>query len=99
MLQSTDPEKLSNKERSIENAWISLERGNRIDFVGRLEACGDGNRHVSGRDGERKNTGRNGWNLGAFWVMWKPSARCKGNSLESVKVSLAKSPSNSKYRA
>ena len=35
VLQSTDPEKLSNKGGSSgESVWISLGRGNRIDFVG-----------------------------------------------------------------
>jgi hypothetical protein len=31
MLQSTDPERLSNKEGSRRDVWISLGRGNRID--------------------------------------------------------------------
>ena len=44
MLQSTDPEKLSNKEGSVGNTWIFLERVNRIDFAGGLRAGMDGNR-------------------------------------------------------
>lgn len=34
MLQSTDPQKLSNKEGAREETWISLGRGNRIDIAG-----------------------------------------------------------------
>jgi hypothetical protein len=37
MLQSTDLERLSNKESSVEDTWLSLGRGNRIDFSGRQE--------------------------------------------------------------
>jgi hypothetical protein len=36
MLQSTDPERLSNKVGSRLDAWIFQGRGNRIDFVGGL---------------------------------------------------------------
>lgn len=34
MLLSTDLEKLNNKEVSGVDAWISLGKGNRIDFCG-----------------------------------------------------------------
>ena len=44
MLQATDPEKLSNKDNSRANTWISLGRKARIDFVGGLEVGGDRNR-------------------------------------------------------
>lgn len=37
MLQPTHTERLSNKEGSRGNDWISLGRGYRIDYVGRLE--------------------------------------------------------------
>jgi hypothetical protein len=44
MLQSTDPETLNcNKEGFRGDAWISLGRGSRIDFVGGLGIGGDGN--------------------------------------------------------
>jgi hypothetical protein len=43
MLQITDPERLSNKECLREDAWISLGRGNRIDFTSRLGECRDRN--------------------------------------------------------
>ena len=41
MLQSADPEKLSNREKVT---WISLGTGIRINFVGGLGVDGDGNR-------------------------------------------------------
>ena len=37
MLQSTDPEKLSNKEDSVGDTWISLRRENKIDSLCRRE--------------------------------------------------------------
>lgn len=41
MLQSTDIERLPNKEGIRENTRISRGQGNRIDFASRLEAgCG-----------------------------------------------------------
>lgn len=36
MLWSTNPEKLSNKEGLMGDAWVSLERGNRIVFIDKL---------------------------------------------------------------
>lgn len=36
MLQTIDLERLSNKEGSRKYTWISLGRGNRIDFRGEL---------------------------------------------------------------
>jgi hypothetical protein len=36
MLQSTDPERLSNKEGSRWDTWISLGKGNGIDFASGL---------------------------------------------------------------
>ena len=46
MLQSTDPERLSYKEASKGNAWISISREGEIeiDFVGGLGTGGNGNR-------------------------------------------------------
>lgn len=43
-LQSTDSERLSNKEDSQGDAWISLRRVNRIDFADKLWAGVGGNR-------------------------------------------------------
>jgi hypothetical protein len=57
MLQSTDPEKLSNHDPSRGDAWTSLGRKNGIDFVCRLRACGN----VTRRDqveGEMKHRER-----------------------------------------
>lgn len=56
MLQSTDPEILSNKEHSKENAWIFLGRGNRTDFEGGLGAGGNGIGGIQcvGRDREKE---------------------------------------------
>ena len=50
ILQSTDTEKLSNKEGSRERTLISLRTGSRIDSSGTLGACGDGSRrgHMEG---------------------------------------------------
>jgi len=39
-LQSIDSERLV-KRRGLEKAWISLGRGNRIDFMGGPRASGD----------------------------------------------------------
>ena len=46
MLQSTDPDRLSTKEGSRSNVWISLGRGNRIDYVGGLEVLKEQKRSV-----------------------------------------------------
>jgi hypothetical protein len=43
MLQSIDPSRLSNKEVSRGNTWISLGRVNRIVSSSGLEAYEDGN--------------------------------------------------------
>lgn len=43
MLQSTVPERLNNKASSMRDAWMSLERRKRIDFIGRLKVSGDEN--------------------------------------------------------
>lgn len=47
ILYSTDLERLSNKEGSRENTWISLGRENRIDLVSGLEGVGTGIGRVS----------------------------------------------------
>ena len=54
MLQSTDPERLSNKEGLRGDAKISQGRGNRINFEGGLGACEVGNRRnkMEGREEE-----------------------------------------------
>lgn len=58
MLQSTDPERLSNKEDSRgseRNERISLGRGNRTDFTGRLGTRGVGEQERSSWwEGERE---------------------------------------------
>lgn len=43
MLQSTAPERLGEKEGPRGDAWFSLERGTRKDFVSGLGAGVDGN--------------------------------------------------------
>lgn len=40
-LQSPDPEKLGKKESSRGDAWISLGKGNRLDFAGGLGVGGN----------------------------------------------------------
>ena len=40
------PENLSNKEVSMEDSWISLEKRNRIYFADRLRAGGDRNKRI-----------------------------------------------------
>lgn len=56
MLQSTDPEMLSNKKGFKDDTRISLGRGNRITFVGGLGVGWNGNRRdqVEDRDGGRE---------------------------------------------
>lgn len=58
----------ANKEGSSGDTWISLEEGNRIDFVGRLGVGEDGNWRDRVEEGEmeEKSTGRNNWNGEAF---------------------------------
>ena len=59
MLQPTDPETLSNKEGS--GGWTDLpEKGDRIDYVGGLEAAGDRNKRdeVEERGREVESTER-----------------------------------------
>ena len=46
------------KEVSKEDAWISLERGNRIDFAGELQACQDENRGNRCEGIEEESVGR-----------------------------------------
>lgn len=81
------------------DVWISLERGNRIDF-----ACGLG---IGGVEKEQKgscgkwkpegeSTGRDVWNKGVWGVVrvgTDVETWCSGNSLVSTRVTLAKSPS------
>jgi hypothetical protein len=42
MLQSTDQKRINNKGGSREDTWISLGRGNRIDFLDGLKIGVDG---------------------------------------------------------
>ena len=75
--RSTDPERLINKEGSSGNAWISLGRRNRIEFVGGLGLDGDGNRIVQAglRVMEGESTGRDDWNWWGFGdAMYNPCA-------------------------
>lgn len=44
MLQTTDPETLSNNEGPKRDAWITLGRRNKTDFVGDMGAGENGNR-------------------------------------------------------
>ena len=44
LLQSTDPERLSNKESSMGDVWISLGKRTRVDFIVGLKAGGNGNK-------------------------------------------------------
>ena len=48
MLQTIDLERLSNKEGSRTDIWISLETGNRTDFTGELGVGKDGIRGDQG---------------------------------------------------
>lgn len=73
MLQSTDPRRLSNKEGSRVDTWISLGRG-RIEFIGGLGVGGDGNMKDRARMGGSKGESirRDGWNWGIL-------GGCSGN--------------------
>ena len=51
MHQSTDPESLSNKEDSKEEALVSMGRENRIDFTGGLSMVVNGNSRYQVRCG------------------------------------------------
>jgi hypothetical protein len=88
MLQCTDPEMLSNKGglRGTGGAKVFLGRGNRMDFISRLKVGGDGNREDGG-GGEWIGTGRDNWK-------WKAFQEQGRNSMETTRVTLAKTPSN-----
>lgn len=54
MLYSIDPERISNKEGPNWDAWISLVRGDRIDYAAVLRwVSKDENWKNQGRDSER----------------------------------------------
>lgn len=58
MLQTTGPERLTNKDGSKGDTWIPLGRGNRMDYVGRLGAGGHRNRRDQvGEGGMEKECG------------------------------------------
>ena len=77
MLQSTDPERLSSKEGSREDASFSMERGNRIDIACESGAIEDGNKSSDGQRTEAECTERENWNLKAIrgqgrnLIQWK----------------------------
>jgi hypothetical protein len=75
MLQSTDPEKLSNKEGTREDTWISPGRVNRTNFVSGLWVDGDGNRRDQVREGWREGVQGETTEIEDIWeAIWKPSA-------------------------
>ena len=61
MLQSTDPEKLNNKDGSRGHLWLSLGRGNRTEFMGGLGMGRGGYEMDQVRVGWRKSTRRTDW--------------------------------------
>lgn len=68
-MQSTESNRLNNKEGSRRNAWIYLGSRNRVDFMsglwaGRWEQEGSSTRNGAGMEGEI--TGRDDWSWGAF---------------------------------
>ena len=66
---AANPEKLSNKETSKGNTWISIGKGNRINFSGELGEGRDLNRREQVGQMEGENTGKVNWNLlGTFLV-------------------------------
>lgn len=70
MLQSTKPERLSNKEDTRKDSWISQERGSRIELVGGLGGTsGDGNSRdqVEGLRGREREYGENHLEFGVLW--------------------------------
>lgn len=73
-LQFTDPERLSNKEGSLEVAWTSLKRRNRIDAAGRPEGGEDGNgRDWAGEEGWRERIQGEKTGIGEHLAgMWEP---------------------------
>jgi hypothetical protein len=69
MLQSTHPRRLNDKKDLRKDAWIFLERENRIDFEGVLGEGWmgtDGIRYGGGRNGGRKFW-KDDWNCETFW--------------------------------
>lgn len=61
MLQSTATERLSNKEGSRGDTWISPERGNRRDLLSGLGVYGDANLNQVGGLVEGKSTDKDDW--------------------------------------
>lgn len=84
MLQSTKPERLSNKEDTRKDSWISQERGSRIELVGGLGGTsGDGNsRDQAGGLRGRESMRRTIWNLVSFGS--DVETYCNGNFLDST---------------
>jgi hypothetical protein len=87
MLQSTDPERPSNKEGSKEHTWGG---GNRIDFSVRLGQMGTG---LGGIRSEGRmqggSIGRDSWNLRAFGAGYLETW-CIINSQDSIRVTPSK---------
>lgn len=50
--------RVGNKDAQRGNAWISLERGDRREFMSRLDAVGDGNLRDQGRVGQSRTVMR-----------------------------------------
>lgn len=70
ILQSTDLERLSNKEISKRDTWISQGRANRIDFVDELKVVEMGAGRISleeCRKGEQVKTTVIGRHLESVW--------------------------------
>lgn len=74
------------------HSCISQERGNRIDFMGKMKAGEVKNRKDQALEVEGESTELRD----ICWAMWK---QCSRNSLESISMVLAKSPRNGEYRA
>lgn len=60
ILQSTDPERLRNKEGTRGDAWVSLGKGNKIDFCRWTGGVDMRDQRERGQRG--KSTGRDAWN-------------------------------------
>lgn len=69
MLQSTDLERVNNKEGSREDACVSLGRRNRTDFVGGLGIGRDGNKRGEMGDGKREKVLREATGIGGGLVI------------------------------
>ena len=87
MLQSTDPERLRNKEGLRGDESISLGKGSRFCRWSGVDGLGNRRDQVVGGELELR------------LYRGEMESYCNGNCMESTRVALAKTPSNGEHRA